>query len=104
MPVYIAYRDLKLHHFENSLMGGPPANTDFRLANVRDDIYLLTRDGRNYAVSKERAERFAGEVPPRYLVSEPWMKLRYDEVLAKIEKQMEERQTWQGRCYHGIIL
>ncbi|KWW25232.1 MAG: radical SAM protein [bacterium F082] len=49
-------------------------------------------------------ERFAGEVPPRYLVSEPWMKLRYDEVLAKIEKQMEERQTWQGRCYHGIIL
>ncbi len=49
-------------------------------------------------------ERFAGEVPPRYLVSEPWMKLRYDEVLAKIEKRMEERQTWQGRCYHGIIL
>lgn len=49
-------------------------------------------------------ERFAGEVPPRYLVSEPWMKLRYDEVLAKIEKRMEERQTWQGRCYHGILL
>lgn len=42
-------------------------------------------------------ERFAGEVPPRYLVSEPWMKLRYDEVLAKIEKRMEERDTWQGR-------
>ncbi len=49
-------------------------------------------------------ERFAGEVPPRYLVSEPWMKLRYDEVLAKIEKRMEERHTWQGRCYHGILL
>ena len=49
-------------------------------------------------------ERFAGEVPPRYLVSEPWMKLRYDEVLAKIEKRMEKRQTWQGRCYHGILL
>ena len=65
MPVYIAYRDLKRHHFENSLMGGPPANSDFRLANVRDDIYLLTRDGRNYAVSKERAERFAGEVLDR---------------------------------------
>ena len=42
-------------------------------------------------------ERFAGEVPPRYLVSEPWMKLRYDEVLARIEKRMEERDTWQGR-------
>jgi len=45
-------------------------------------------------------ERFAGEVPPRYLVSEPWMKLRYDEVLHRIEKRMEERDTWQGRNYH----
>ena len=42
-------------------------------------------------------ERFAGEVPPRYLVSEPWMKLRYDEVLARIEKRMAERDTWQGK-------
>ena len=42
-------------------------------------------------------ERFAGEVPPRYLVSEPWMKLRYDEVLSRIEKRMEERNTWQGK-------
>ncbi|MCR4847538.1 MAG: TIGR01212 family radical SAM protein [Bacteroidales bacterium] len=44
-------------------------------------------------------ERFAGEVPPRYLVSEPWMKLRYDQVLSLIEKRMEERDTWQGRLY-----
>lgn len=44
-------------------------------------------------------ERFAGEVPPRYLVSEPWMKLRYDEVLRKIEQRMEERDTWQGKRY-----
>jgi hypothetical protein len=42
-------------------------------------------------------ERFAGEVPPRYLVSEPWMKLRYDEILSRIEKRMEERDTWQGK-------
>ena len=44
-------------------------------------------------------ERFAGEVPPRYLVSEPWMKLRYDQVLNRIEKRMEERDTWQGRLF-----
>lgn len=44
-------------------------------------------------------ERFAGEVPPRYLISEPWMKLRYDEVLSRIERRMEERGTWQGRLY-----
>ena len=42
-------------------------------------------------------ERFAGEVPPRYLISKPWMKLRYDEVLAHIEKRFEERDTWQGK-------
>ena len=39
-------------------------------------------------------ERFAGEVPPRFLVSEPWMKLRYDAVLSRIEKRMEERETF----------
>ena len=44
-------------------------------------------------------ERFAGEVPPRFLVNEPWMKLRYDEVLVRIEKRMAERRTWQGRLY-----
>lgn len=44
-------------------------------------------------------ERFAGEVPPRYLVSEPWMKLRYDQVLKRIEKRMEERDAWQGRLF-----
>ena len=44
-------------------------------------------------------ERFAGEVPPRFLVSEPWMKLRYDEALARIEKRMEERDTWQGKLF-----
>ena len=44
-------------------------------------------------------ERCAGEVPPRYLISEPWMKLRYDEVLSRIERRMEERGTWQGRLY-----
>ena len=46
-------------------------------------------------------ERFAGEVPPRYLVSKPWMKLRYDQVLSLIEKRMEERDTWQGRLYRS---
>ena len=44
-------------------------------------------------------ERFAGEVPPRYLIAEPWMKLRYDQVLQKIEARMEERETWQGRLF-----
>ena len=60
-------------------------------------IYFAERFNPNIVI-----ERFAGEVPPRYLVSEPWMKLRYDEVLHRIEKRMEERNTWQGRLYQPI--
>ena len=44
-------------------------------------------------------ERFAGEVPPRYLVSKPWLNLRYDHVLALIERRLEERDTYQGKYY-----
>lgn len=45
-------------------------------------------------------ERFAGEVPPRFLVSKPWMSLRYDEVLHRIELRMKERNTWQGKAWN----
>lgn len=48
-------------------------------------------------------ERYAGSVPPRYLVTTPWTNLRYDEVLSRIEKRMEERNTWQGRLYNLIV-
>lgn len=44
-------------------------------------------------------ERFAGEVPPRYLISKPWLNLRYDQVLARIEQRLEERDTYQGKLY-----
>lgn len=45
-------------------------------------------------------ERFAGEVPPRLLAVPGWGLIRNDQVLARIEKRMEERKTWQGRL-HG---
>ena len=48
-------------------------------------------------------ERFAGEVPPRFLVSSPWRNLRYDEVLQRIERRLEERDTWQGKRYDSTI-
>jgi radical SAM superfamily enzyme len=43
-------------------------------------------------------ERFAGEVPPRFLVSEPW-KIRNDQILQKIEKKLEEKDSWQGKYW-----
>lgn len=44
-------------------------------------------------------ERFAGEVPPRFLAGPGWGLIRNDQVLQMIEKRMEERGTWQGKRY-----
>jgi hypothetical protein len=49
-------------------------------------------------------ERFAGEVPPRFLISERWGNLRYDQVLIQIQKRMELLDIWQGKHYQKIPL
>ncbi len=47
-------------------------------------------------------ERFAGEVPPRFLVGPGWGLIRNDQILQKVEKKLEERNTWQGKLYTEI--
>ncbi len=42
-------------------------------------------------------ERFAGEVPPRFVNSTPWGLIRNTELLRLLEQRLEERNTWQGR-------
>lgn len=42
-------------------------------------------------------ERFAGEAPPRYQVTPGWGMIRNEQIVAMIEKGLEERNTWQGR-------
>lgn len=44
-------------------------------------------------------ERFAGEVPPRFLAGPNWGPMRYDFILQKIENRLLERDTWQGRLF-----
>jgi len=44
-------------------------------------------------------ERFTSEAPPRHLAVPGWGLLRTDQLLNKIEKILEERDTWQGRVY-----
>lgn len=44
-------------------------------------------------------ERFAGEVPPRYLAGPGWGLIRNDQVNVTIEKEMEKRNTWQGKYF-----
>jgi radical SAM protein (TIGR01212 family) len=43
-------------------------------------------------------ERIAGETPPRYAVQKPWGP-RYDQLLVKFERMLEDRNTFQGRRY-----
>jgi radical SAM protein (TIGR01212 family) len=45
-------------------------------------------------------ERIAGETPPRYAVIRPWGP-RYDQILVRFEKMLEERDSWQGKRYNG---
>ena len=44
-------------------------------------------------------ERFTGEAPPRFLTGEGWGKKRTDQIVALIEKRLEELDTWQGKLY-----
>ena len=45
-------------------------------------------------------ERFAGEVPPRFIAGPNWGLIRNDQILVKIEKRLKERNTWQGKFYN----
>jgi radical SAM protein (TIGR01212 family) len=54
------------------------------LERLRPDLYI---------------ERLAGEVPPRFLVVQPWELIRNDEVIRRIEKRLAERDTYQGKLY-----
>ncbi len=42
-------------------------------------------------------ERFAGEVPPRFVNATPWGLIRNAELLRLLESRLLARQTWQGR-------
>ncbi len=44
-------------------------------------------------------ERFAGEVPPRFVNSSPWGKIRNVQLLQMLEKRLELRNTHQGARY-----
>lgn len=74
--------------------------SDFHLFSLEDYIEFvidfIERLNPNIAI-----ERFAGEVPPRYLVSSPWRSLRYDQVLSLIEHRLLERNTFQGKSYNA---
>lgn len=54
------------------------------LERLRPDIYI---------------ERFAGEVPPRFVNETPWGLIRNAGLLSLLDRRLEERGTWQGRLF-----
>lgn len=44
-------------------------------------------------------ERFAGEVPPRFLAQSAWSSLRNDQLIVKFEKRLKELNTYQGKYF-----
>ena len=44
-------------------------------------------------------ERFTGEASPKTLIAPKWGKLRTDQLLIKLEKLLEEHDTWQGKLF-----
>ena len=72
----------------------------FNLFSMEDYLAFMIRflERLNPAIV---VERFAGEAPPRFLVSSPWSNMRNDEFNRLLENRLEELDTWQGRLYYG---
>lgn len=70
--------------------------TDFHLFTkdeyIRFIVQITERLNPAFAI-----ERFAGSVPPRFLYTNSWGHERYDVLLQKIEKKMEELDSYQGK-------
>lgn len=68
----------------------------FRIFNLEEYIEFII-DFTERLNPKIMIERFTAEVPPRFLVKGGFGLLRTDQILQRIEKRMEERETRQGR-------
>lgn len=45
-------------------------------------------------------DRLAGEVPPRYLAVSHWHNIRYDDIVKRVEAELERRDSWQGKRFN----
>lgn len=48
-------------------------------------------------------ERFASEAPPRYHYGRNWGLVRNEQLLAMLEKRLEERGAYQGEIFHTFV-
>jgi radical SAM superfamily enzyme len=74
---------------------------DFRFFNL-DEYIDLVIDFLELLNPAIVVERFAGEVPPRFITGPHWGSLRYDQILNAIVKRLLQRNTWQGRALESL--
>lgn len=73
-----------------------PANYRFRELPDYIDLFIeILRRLRPDLV----VERFASEAPPRYHAGPNWGLIRNEQLLAMLERRLEERNAWQGELY-----
>lgn len=71
---------------------------DFERFSLEDYLDFFT-DILEYLRPDLSIERFAGEVPPRFVNETPWGLIRNMELLRLLDQRLEARDTWQGRLY-----
>lgn len=97
---------VKFHQLQ--IIKGTPMESEFAL--LPQDFYTFTLDEYiDFFIDFLELlrpdlyiERFAGEVPPRFVNSMPWGKIRNNELLLLLDKRLEERNTFQGRYYNPL--
>jgi radical SAM protein (TIGR01212 family) len=84
---------LKNTRITNEYMRNP---SDFHIFDVPEYIDFMTE-----IIERLRAdivvERIAGEVPPKFLAIPAWSSLRNDQLLSLFERNLEIKNTWQGK-------
>lgn len=99
---------LKLHHLQivkNAVMEVQykrnPA--DFNLFTSEEYIDFIT-EFIGYLRPDIIIERFISETPQELLIAPKWNNLKNFEIVAKIDKKLQEKSTWQGKYFDEIVL
>lgn len=94
---------LKLHHLQivkNSVMGVQYARHPEKFELFTSESYVdFITDFIGYLRPDIIIERFISEAPYHLLIAPKWNKLKNFEVVAKIDKMLAEKNTWQGKFY-----
>lgn len=96
-------QNLKLHQLQiqkNTVMAGQflRNSSDFAIFPIDEYVELIT-DYLELLNPSIIAERFTSESPDDLLIAPRWG-LKNFEFVAKVDKRLEERNTWQGRLYN----